>query len=89
MTASGMEVGIREGYERLDELLAGSLFRGVSQKTARGATRGSARVTPLACGDQYLMTTRPSILACFISSKTALMSPSSRVVTVGWIWPRE
>ena len=47
MTASGMAVGIREGYERLDELLAGSLFRGVSQKTTRGATRGSARVTPL------------------------------------------
>ena len=37
---------------------------------------------------QYRMTTRPSILPCFISSKTALMSPSSRVVTVARIRPR-
>lgn len=36
-------------------------------------------------GGQYLMTTRPSILPCFISSKTALISPRLRVETVGWI----
>ena len=37
---------------------------------------------------QYSMTTRPSILPCFISSKTALISLRCRVDTVGWIWPR-
>ena len=37
---------------------------------------------------QYLMTTRPSILPRFISSKIVLISSSRRVDTVGWISPR-
>ena len=58
-------------------------------RPARGAVRESvAPYGALAGESQYVMTTRPSIFPCFISSRISLISSRPRFDTVGWMTPR-
>jgi hypothetical protein len=71
-----------------------SFFWATRRASGRGERHSPADVdivrgrASTAARSQYLMTTRPSILPCFISSKIVLISSSRRVDTVGWMSPR-